>query len=109
MKFQTTKLSGSNISELETEIRYYVATARADGAQLIRFDLTHFGSEKEDSRIMSCATRVLRRIKNERIIQFFLPKTSVGGVGAESDYLLNKYYDFVTAEDAGDSSVFVKM
>ena len=99
-------IQGNNQVTMDTELRYVIASAKVDGVELIRFDINE---QAEDiDRLYGCVIKVLRSMRKDRAFQFFLPIINMSERETETQFLLNKYYDFVTQNDRGEHSVFVK-
>lgn len=91
MKYRVIELESKNADDGAVEIRYAVATARASGAELIRFDIP-FGEDKAlYNKLFNGLSRLLKTMKEERLIQFFATEKSFSDQMAEGAFLLNKY------------------
>ena len=73
------------------ELRFAVASERAEGTELLRVDIPFSENEKEHVKIMSSITKTLKQMKEERLIQFYATKKSFSSATTESQFLLNKY------------------
>ena len=73
------------------EVRYAVASERAGGAELLRIDVPASENEKEQSRRLSSVSKILKQMKDERLIQFFATAKSFKSSSMEAEFLLNKY------------------
>jgi hypothetical protein len=58
-------------TDIETEARFYIASARADGAVLVRFDLRYGEEKRTVKRRLAVLVRLLKQMKRESLIQFF--------------------------------------
>ena len=102
-------LVGNSRNELNTEMRFLFASAKVDGEELIRLVLPHTENEKENLRINGCVIKVLRTLKKESIIQFYVNKESFTVASTEASFLLNKYGEYVS-DGAGEARyIFVKL
>jgi hypothetical protein len=107
MKYFEVKLTGQNQIELDTELRFILAGARVDGVDLLRID---FDENAEDIlRIVGCAVKVLRSIRKERIIQFFLDNKLLDKKSTEAEFIINKYADFVLNNNTPEHSFYIKI
>ena len=107
--YNSFKLAGSCRSELNTEMRFLFASARVDGEELVRLDLPLGEDEKENSRLTGSVIKVLRTLKKDGVIQFYVNKEGFAVASTEASFLLNKYGDFI-AEGASDPSyIYVKL
>lgn len=107
MKYESYILEGSSPKELNIEIRFNLASAKVDGAELVSLSL----SPKDDTnavRLMSGVTKVLGAMRKKNLIQFFVLSDSLSNETAESAYITNKYRDFVVSIDH-QNTVFVKI
>ncbi len=95
-----------------TEIMFEVASARADGVQLLRFDI----AEREDPRIARRISRVARRVlkdmKTRGAIQFFAFPESIENKTTEYEFIVNKYPSLLPGDAACNACggyVYVKL
>lgn len=107
--FDSFKLVGQNRSELNTEMRFLFASAKVDGMELLKLDLPVTDVEKENARINSCVIKVLRSLKKEGIIEFYVNREGFAVNSTESIYLQNKYGDYIEANATETTSIYVKM
>ena len=70
--FNSCQLFGQNRVELNTELRFLIASAKVDGAELLRIDPPTCEDEKENLRIIGCIIKVLRTLKKEGVIEFYV-------------------------------------
>ena len=106
MIFKNYELEGSCLKEFNTEIRYLVATARADGKELISLNFPGLTDEREVKRVVHCAARLLGTMKREGSVQFFVQSLSNGS--REAEFLKNKYSEFIN-QDGKFESIYVKL
>ena len=109
MIFETFELEGTNQKELNTELRFSVASARADGRELIKLMAKAPLEPREEDRLRSCILRVLRTMRNDNVFQFFLFDGELSTESTESEYLKNKYSEFLTDSETGYVSVYLKL
>ena len=107
--FDSYDLNGNCRSELNTEMRFLFAGARVDGVELVRLHLPFGTDEKENSRISGSVIKVLRTLKKESVIQFYVNKDSCAASSMEASFLLNKYRDFITDGVSEPSYIYVKL
>ena len=94
-------LLGETQSELNTEIRFLVASATVDNKSLM---LLRFGvdlSERDQERIKTCVIKVLRVLKREGIIQFFVTREGFELDSTEANFLTNKFGDYIQSYESG--------
>ena len=90
MNLKKCLLEHMDLGYLMTELRYNIAAARAEGAELVRFELTTEEERSRRRRYTSVLFR-LRQLKREGIIQFFATEDDFANNTTEAVYLLNKY------------------
>lgn len=107
--FSSFKLLGQSRTELNTELRFIFASARVDGVELLRLDLPVLEIEKDDARINGCLIKVLRTLKKENVIEFYVNKDSFAANSTEAIFLLNKYGEYIDVDSIDRTSVYVKL
>ena len=107
--FDSVKIVGRSRSELNTELRFIFASAKVDDLELLRLDLPFFGDEKETSRINGCVIKVLRTLKKEGVIEFYVNKDGFGLNSTESIFLQNKFGQYIGADAHETTSIYVKL
>ena len=107
--FKEYKLLGNCIADLDTEIRFLLAGARVDGEELIKLFFDSGENERENVRTISCIVKVLRVLKREKLIQFFVGAEDFSAGTTESDFLLNKYASYIDNTDNSVKYVYVKL
>ena len=93
--------------ELSVELEFIVACNRVEGNELINIVLTN---SEMLSRFRNSATKILRAMKREGIIQLFVFENELNiQEKMESVYLLNKF-SFLTNECQNrENSIFIKL
>lgn len=102
-------LTGNCRNELNIEMRFLIASAKVDGEELIRMVLPLTENEKENLRINGCVIKVLRTLKKENVIQFYVNKESFAAASTEASFLLNKYGEQVADGACEAGYIFVKL
>ncbi len=97
--FTEYSLTGSCQTDLNTEIRFLLATAKVDGVELVKFSFPTSANEKENSRIVCCVIKVMRTVKREGIIQFYVNREGFALNSTEASYLLNKFSQYIATEE----------
>jgi len=100
------KLEGNKLRDVETEIRFAIATERVSDRELVRFYVSETLGGEYSEKTLSMAIRVLKSIKKERGIQAFATSEQLKTSNTEAAYLLNKYPEIALE---GTASVFVKI
>ena len=103
------ELTGNCRNELDTEMRFLFASAKVDGEELIRLILPVTEDEKENSRINGCVIKVLRTLKKESVIQFYVNREGFMAASTEASFLLNKYGEFISDDISEPKIIFVKL
>ena len=83
-------LEHMDLEYLMTELRFNIAAARAEKAELILFELATEDERSRRRRYTSVLFR-LRQLKREGTISFFAAETDFADSTTEADYLLNTY------------------
>ena len=109
MIYTTLDLLYSDADKIKTEIMFTVATERASGTELIRFNLPPYEDEQTEKRLNSSILRILRAMKERGAIQFFANPENFENSGMESRFLLNKYPEVFENTNLGVRFIFVKI
>ena len=110
MIFKTIEIGAERPIDIDTEIKFSIATARADETELICFDVKR--DEESFSRIYNAAIKVLKKMKNQGHIQFIATPASFANANAEAEFLINKYPEQIgnmPEYGDGEAYVFVKL
>ena len=107
--FQSYDLVGKCLSELNTEMRFLFASAKVDGEEITRLVLPFGTDDRENARINGCAIKVLRTLKKDKIIQFYVNKEGFAVHSTEASFLINKYAEFVTGATDDPAFIYVKL
>ena len=94
-------LAGVNQFDVNNEIRFLVASARVDGLPLMALAFSAENPEKQKQY----AVRVLRALKKDGIIEFFVATEDLDNDSTESVFLVNKYGAYINTEIHG---IYVK-
>ena len=112
MLYKQIVLKGKTPIEAETEIMFEVASGRADGIELLRFDATSSDDEREYTRLVRGIIRILRGMKEHSMIQFFAFPDNFRRSGTESKFLINKYpslFEALPEEKEGCMYFYIKL
>ena len=112
MKICSYNLCGSNQSEISTEIKFLLASARFDGVELMRFVYKTNETDREAKRLYNITLKVLRSLRARKSIQFFVLPESFAESTTEAEFLLNKYPEHFAAPPAlkeNESEFYVKI
>ena len=105
-------LLSDSVPKVATEIMFEVATARADGTELVRFNILPREDDRLAQRLAREAQRVLKGMKGRGAIQFFATPASIESVSTEYEFIMNKYSEIIEDVGAsvdGGSYVYVKL
>ena len=101
MIFSAFTLEGVTPRELDTEIKYLIASAKIDEAELLALSPTE--------ETLKAALKILRGLKKLGTVQFFVTVDKLTSGDCESEYILNKYGEFIEGGEANKNTVFVKI
>ena len=107
--FTSYALDGNCRSELNTELRFLFAGARFDGEELVRLELPLGDDEKENARLSGSVIKVLRTLKKENVIQFYVNKEGFSLNSTEASFLINKYGNHLNDDYASSNYIYIKM
>ncbi len=115
MSYKEILLRSRTADAAVTEIMYEIAACRADGVELIRFNISYgnaMESMNEVGKIISALLRTLKNMKQKGSIQFLATPDSFINGSTESSFLYNKYPSIFSSAPSctdGDSFIFVKL
>lgn len=107
---KTVDIQSDRPVDIDTEIKFSIATARVENIELVRFDIRK--DEEALSRIYNACIKCLKKMKNQGNIQFIATRKSFVNSNAEAEFLINKYPDQVdNMPTYGDNEayIFVKL
>ena len=94
MIYREINFKGKEADSLITELLFEIAGARADGVQLVRFNLA-LGEEKIDekliNRMVDKLIKQLKQMKFEGRIQFYATESDFLDSTTKANFLINKY------------------
>lgn len=93
MNCYTAILSGKSVAELDTEIKYTLASAKINDSKLIK--LVYNADEDAMPRLKGCILKVLRSVKKQGTIQFFCNDNELSASTPEAQFIMNKYSEFI--------------
>ena len=88
MEYKEIYLVSQDIASAMNEIKFEIATARAEGSELV---IIRYSSDNGLLRFPSKVSYWLRRMKQKRAIQLYATTDNFARAGTESVYLKNKY------------------
>jgi hypothetical protein len=111
MEYKVIELNADSVDPT-VELRYAAASERAGGSELLRIDVQSVENKKERAKRLSYVTKILKQMKDERLIQFFATKKSFQSSSMEAEFLLNKYPCISaasTSEDEASDFFYIKI
>ena len=102
-KFKTITLKGDNTQNINTELYFELASARAEKCEVVAIS-TECSTEKVESLVVSA----LKKMKTASSIQFYATPESFKLPSTEAVFLLNKYPD-VFIGDCCYQYIYVKL
>ena len=109
MNYGEYEITGNCLIELDTELRFEAAKAKVEKSELIALKIKNRESEKEQKRILSCVCIILRSLKKQSAIQFFVTPQGFLDNTMESQFLINKYGALNEGLDPAFSYIYVKL
>ena len=110
MIFNIVDLVAERPTDLDTEIKFAIASARVDNIELLRFDMNR---EADDFiKFYNYVLKILRKMKSSGHIQFMATPSAFSNSDREAEFLKNKYSDYLKEiPNCSDQSayVFVKL
>ena len=108
MRYKEIVLRANDTSGALTEIKFEIATARAENAELI---VIRYSYGEAFSSFIFKVSQALRKMKQKRLIQLFAFSENFSRGGTESVYLKNKYSElFADAFPSdGDRILYIKL
>ena len=108
MYFKEFTLRADYPEDILTEILYEIASARADGAELLRINIPSGDSFSLPlKRRHSVLTRIFKNMKNSKRIQFFATNESFAGQNTEAVFLQNKYPEHFLNAGVDEETTFI--
>ena len=99
-------LSGECFADLNTEIRFGIAEARASGIEIVRLTSAH---SAENKRVDNCLLRVIRSMTKSGLAEFCIPVAEINSGSTEAEFLLNKYSRFLHLDTEDADGYYVKL
>ena len=112
MVYKRIELKNRTVVNLATEIMFELASGRAEGIELMRFDIPRTEGEGEFEKLMSGILRVFKNMKAKRLIQFYAGAEHFSRGSTETEYLYNKYPNYlneVSDNAERGSFIYVKL
>lgn len=110
MIFKTIEIKSERPIDIDTEIKFSIATARAENIELLRFDIKR--DDDSFSRVYNGAVKILKKMKNQAQVQFIATPKAFNASNAEAEFLINKYPNQIKNMPNygdGEAYIFVKL
>lgn len=107
--YQELNLTGTCRAELDTEVKFNIAAARAERAEIVRLGLPLGEDERDNKRLLCCLIKVLRAMMRDGAIQFYESDEGFEASTTEAKFLDNKYHEFIVPSNAEFKYLYVKM
>ena len=91
MELVTYELTGRTVSELTTEIKFFIATSKVKGTDFFRINIKKIYNGDRENKRFSSINRILNTAKRSGIIQLYIHSSEIGGSSTEAAYINNKY------------------
>ena len=107
MSYKIIELKGRNTQTSYTELLFEIASAKAGGIKLIRFNIKAAVNEaeaKDVKKMISSLIKTLKQMKSKGQIQLFATPTSFEKTTTEAVFILNKH-PYVISEIKPDESL----
>lgn len=101
-------VSGTTLSDINTEVRFDVAAARADKTDIIRFKLPKSDDDKNNKRLLFCFIKVLRSMQKTGLIQFYVKDEDLEAMTTGALFLKNRFGDDIIPSPDDYTYVYVK-
>ncbi len=102
------RISGNCMADINTEVRFDIAAARADKADIIRFSIPRNSDEKNNSRILFCFLKVLRSMQKSGLIQFYVKDEDLSMMTTGALFLKNRFGDDIVPSPDDFTYIYVK-
>lgn len=101
-------ICGDCMTDINTEVRFDVAAARADKVDIIRFSIPKGEDEKNNSRILFCFLKVLRSMQKAGLIQFYVKDEDLSAMTTGALFLKNRFGDAIVPSPDSFTYIYVK-
>lgn len=95
-------------AQLETELRFDIASAKADGVELLELEVKLCHNKEVDDRVLNFITRILGVMRREGLIQFYATPRGFADGAKEAEFLKNKYPEHLHAPTDDGYCVYVR-
>jgi hypothetical protein len=106
MKFYDYYLVGRTKNELNTELRYVIASARVDSQDLVCLNIATDGEDID--KILRNTVRILASLRREGLLQIYMRSDKINGGSQEAEFLKNKFSSLLKLPEEGYIGIYVK-
>ncbi len=99
MEYSIFDLKYDKSSEITTEIMFNVASARAAGAKLIRFNISFNEDPAVTEKRIKHTFKTLRNMKKAGKLECFVTKEDLKGSSTEAAYMYNRFGKHIDVSD----------
>ena len=96
MSYKRINLESISKSTLNTEIRYIAASARVKGIELLELVPLQCEDERLTQKGVAGIIRALSQMRHEGIIKLYVRSDKISDGSVESEFLLNKFSEYLT-------------
>ena len=104
MSQKTFNIVSKTNSELEIELAFCIATARAENAEIVKLVIP-----SDTERFVQNSKKILRALKRDGRVQLFEDVEKLTSDTTEARYLRNKYPDIVSSCEGDSLAIIVKL
>ena len=108
MEFMEFNLCESIYSAIDLEIKYYVASARAENCPFICLNLQMNKEDSNYGKRLNNTVKTLRALKKNKSIQFFVREDDLDKNTTEVQFILNKYNDHIKIQE-NRHAIYIKL
>ena len=109
MVYSEYKIQSRNIDDLDTEIRFVVASVKADGCRVLKLYYDKMELEKDNRKLSASIKKVLRVMVQGSLIYFYINKRGAETETTEYQFLMNKYSEYVSFDNEDEVIFYVNM
>lgn len=111
MRLSNIEIEYDRLRDMTTEVFFKVASARASGISVVRFDIKEKGNEGLENKALNFLMKILKGMRRRSAIQFFVTKDGFLKSSTEAQYVLNVFPEVGDdiPQDEGAKFVFVRL
>ena len=102
MKLITYELTGKSVTEMTTEIKFFIANCKVKNIDLFKLSINKAYTGTREERRFSSIERILTEAKRSSLIQLFIDAKELSGTTTEAAYINNKYPSLCSEELEGN-------